>query len=43
MSPSRIDLLLLARAVGDFKYLGLFKGVKGSRLAVLDSRLLSPL
>jgi len=34
---------LLARAVGDFKYLGLFKRVKGSKFATLDSFLFSPL
>jgi len=34
---------LLARAVGDFKYLGLFKRVKGSKFATLDSFVFSPL
>jgi hypothetical protein len=34
---------LLARAIGDFKYLGLFKRIKGSKFATLDSFLFSPL
>lgn len=34
---------LLARAIGDFKYLGLFKRVRGSRFATLDTFVYSPL
>lgn len=34
---------LLARAIGDFKYLGFFKRVRGSTFATLDSVLFSPL
>ena len=34
---------LLARAGGEFKYLGLFKRVRGSRFAKLDSLVYSPL
>lgn len=34
---------LFARAVGEFKYVGLFKRVRGSRFATLDSFVYSPL
>ena len=34
---------LLARAVGEFKYLGFFKRVRGSKFATLDSFVYSPL
>jgi hypothetical protein len=34
---------LLARAVGDFKYVGFFKRVRGSRFATMDTFLYSPL
>lgn len=34
---------LLARAVGEFKYVGLFKRVRGSRFAMLDTFVYSPL
>lgn len=34
---------LLARAVGDFKYLGFFKRVRGSRFATLDTFVFAPL
>ena len=34
---------LLARGIGDFKYLGLFKRVRGSKFATLDSVVYSPL
>ena len=34
---------LVARAVGDFRYVGLFKKVRGSRFARLDTRFYSPL
>lgn len=33
---------LLARAVGDFRYIGFFKRVRDSRFATLDTRLYSP-
>lgn len=38
-----VGVVLVARAVGDFRYVGFFKRVRGSRFAVLDSRLFSPL
>jgi len=34
---------LLGRAVGEFKYVGLFKRVRGSRFATLDTFVYSPL
>jgi hypothetical protein len=34
---------LLARGIGEFKYLGLFKRVRGSRFATLDTLVYSPL
>jgi hypothetical protein len=34
---------LLGRAVGEFKYVGFFKRVRGSRFATLDSVVYSPL
>ena len=38
-----LALLLLLRAVGDFRLVGFFKTVRGSRFAWLDSSLYSPL
>lgn len=38
-----LSLGLLARAVGEFKYVGFFKRVRGSRFAVLDTAVYSPL
>jgi len=38
-----LALGLLARAVGEFKYVGFFKRVRGSRFANLDTRVYSPL
>ena len=38
-----LALGLLARAIGEFKYVGFFKRVRGSRFAQLDSLLYSPL
>jgi hypothetical protein len=35
--------VMLARSIGEFRYLGFFKRVKGSRFARLDSRFFSPL
>ena len=34
---------LLARAIGEFKYVGFFKRVRGSRFATLDTFVYSPL
>jgi hypothetical protein len=38
-----LALGLLARAVGEFKYVGFFKRVRGSRFARLDTLVYSPL
>lgn len=38
-----IALIFIARAVGDFKYLGFFKKIKGTEFADKDSRFFSPL
>ncbi|WP_280151377.1 DUF3995 domain-containing protein [Piscinibacter sp. XHJ-5] len=38
-----LALGLLMRAIGEFKYVGLFKRVRGSRFARLDTLLYSPL
>jgi hypothetical protein len=38
-----LALGLFARAVGDFKYLGFFKRVRGSRFAAMDTFVYSPL
>lgn len=38
-----LALLLLLRAIGDFRLVGFFKTVRGSRFAWLDSSLYSPL
>jgi hypothetical protein len=38
-----LAFLLLLRAVGDFRLIGFFKTVRGSRFAWLDSALYSPL
>ena len=38
-----LALGLLARAIGDFRYVGFFKRVRSSRFATLDTRLYSPL
>jgi hypothetical protein len=35
--------VLLARAVGDFRYVGLFKRVRGTPFAAMDDRLYTPL
>jgi hypothetical protein len=39
----RPSLGLVARAIGEFKYLGFFKRVTGSKFARLDTLLYSPL
>lgn len=36
-------VVLLARAVGDFRYVGFFKRVRDTRFARLDTRLFSPI
>jgi hypothetical protein len=38
-----LALGLLVRAIGEFKYLGFFKRVRGSRFATLDTLVYSPL
>jgi hypothetical protein len=38
-----LALGLLARAIGEFRYVGFFKRVRGSRFARLDTLLYSPL
>ncbi len=38
-----LALGLLARAVGEFKYVGFFKRIRGSRFATLDTFVYSPL
>lgn len=38
-----LTLGLLARGVGDFRYVGLFKRVRGTRFATLDTLVYSPL
>ena len=38
-----IGIVFLIRAIGDFKYVGFFKKVKGSLFAENDSRYYSPL
>ena len=43
VGPIGVGVVLLARAVGDFRYVGFFKRVRGSRFATLDSRYFSPL
>jgi hypothetical protein len=42
-SSFALALGLLARAIGEFKYVGFFKRVRGSRFARLDTLLYSPL
>ncbi|MEO8196611.1 MAG: DUF3995 domain-containing protein [Thermoanaerobaculia bacterium] len=38
-----VGLLFVARAIGDFRFVGLFKRVRGTPFAIWDSRLFSPL
>jgi hypothetical protein len=38
-----VGLVLVARAVGDFRYVGLFKQVRGTPFAAMDDRLYTPL
>lgn len=42
-ASNALALGLLARAVGEFKYVGFFKRVRGTRFARLDTLLYSPL
>jgi hypothetical protein len=42
-SSFALALGLLGRAIGEFKYVGFFKRVRGSRFAKLDTLLYSPL
>jgi len=42
-SSSALALGLLARAIGEFKYVGFFKRIRGTRFAQLDTWLYSPL
>ncbi len=38
-----ISILFAARAIGDFRYVGFFKRVRGTRFAIWDSRFFSPI
>jgi len=38
-----VAVVMLARALGDFRYLGFFKRVRGTRFAMWDTRLFAPL
>jgi len=38
-----LALVFLARAIGDFRWVGFFKRVRGTRFAAWDSRLYAPL
>jgi hypothetical protein len=38
-----VAVVLAARGVGDFRLVGLFKRVRGTRFARLDSRIYTPL
>lgn len=40
---SAIGIVLLIRAIGDFKYVGFFKKIKNTRFGILDSAYYSPL
>jgi hypothetical protein len=37
-----VAVVMFARAVGDFQYVGFFKRVRGTRFAQMDTRLYSP-
>lgn len=43
LASAVLGLVLLARAVGDFRLVGFFKRVRGSRFATLDTRFYAPL
>ncbi len=38
-----VATVFLVRAIGDFRYVGFFKSVRGTRFAALDTRVYSPL
>ena len=38
-----VGVVLLARVIGEFRYVGLFKRERGTRFATLDTRLYTPL
>lgn len=38
-----ISTLFVLRAIGDFKFIGFFKNVKGTRFAINDTQIFSPL
>lgn len=38
-----IPVIFLIRGIGDFKYIGLFKKVKGTTFATMDTKLYTPL
>jgi len=38
-----IPIIFLLRAIGEFKYVGFFKKVKGTAFAIMDRKLFSPL
>lgn len=38
-----IGTLFLLRAIGDFKYVGFFKSIKGTRFSAMDQKYYSPL
>lgn len=38
-----VALVLIARAIGDFRYVGFFKTVRDTRFARLDTRVFSPI
>ncbi len=38
-----VAVVMIARAVGDFRYVGFFKRVRGTRFAAWDTRVYSPL
>ena len=43
VGPAAVGIVLLARAVGDFRYVGFFKRIHGTGFAIMDTRLYSPL
>ena len=43
MGTAAVAIVFMARAVGDLRYVGFFKRVRGTRFASLDTRIYSPL
>jgi hypothetical protein len=41
--PIAIGVIFLVRAIGDFKYVGFFKSIKGTPFAKMDTKYYSPL